>query len=107
MVKIVLEPAKNGIIKKIIDTNYSGSKETWSSLEVYEETSENNIGYVMKFFYDICEDLGINIGNKFSKEVIVINKVWGSHYEPTNEEIEAKIRSLESEINLLKECLNE
>ena len=60
MVRIILEPAKNGIIKKTVDDNHGGSKEQWMSTDVYEENENNRIGYIMNFFFDLCEDLGIN-----------------------------------------------
>lgn len=106
MVKITLEPANNGIIKRLIDNNHGGSNEQWTSIEVYEESSENQLEYIMKFFFDLCEDLGINLGNKFSKEVITIRKEWGSHFEPTKNEIKIKIKELEDQLQSLKECLN-
>jgi hypothetical protein len=105
MVKIILEPAKNGIIKRTIDDNHGGAKEQWTSTDVYEESNSNKLEYVMKFFFDLCEDLGIDLGSKFDKEVITIRKEWGSHYEATNEELKLKIKELEAQLQLLKECL--
>lgn len=104
MVKIILEPAKNGLIKRVIDDNHGGSKEQWTSTDVYEGSDDNAYGYVMKFFFDVCEDLGINLGNKFDSEVITIRKEWGSHYEPTEEDLKSKIKELEAELQLLKKC---
>lgn len=104
MVKIILEPAKNGIIKKIVDDNHGGSSEVWGSVEVYEKTETDNLNYAMRFFFDICEDLGIHLGGKFEKDVITITKTWGSHYTPTNDDINQKIKELEAQIHLLQEC---
>jgi hypothetical protein len=105
MVRISLEPAKNGIIKRTADDNHGGAKEHWTTTEVYESSDTDVFGYIMKFFFDLCEDLGVNLGSKFDKEVITITKEWGSHYEPSNEEINSKIKELEANILLLKECL--
>jgi hypothetical protein len=58
----------------------------------------------MKFFFDLCEDLGVNLGSKFDKDVITIRKEWGSHYEPNSKELESKIKELEAQLQLLKEC---
>lgn len=102
MVKIILEPAKNGIIKRVIDDNHGGAKEQWSSTDVYEATEGDTFNYVMKFFFDICEDLGVNLGNKFDSQVITIRKEWGSHYEPNENDIKLKIKELEAELQLLK-----
>ena len=103
MVKIILEPAKNGLIKRTIDDNHGGSKEQWTSTDVYEESDDDKLEYVMKFFFDICEDLGVDLGSKFDKEIITIRKEWGSHYEPSDETLDLKIKELEAELQLLKE----
>lgn len=104
MVKIVLEPAKNGVIKRTIDDNHGGAREQWTSTDVYEESDSNKLEYVMKFFFDLCEDLGIDLGSKFDKEVITIRKEWGSHFEATDEDLKLKIKELEAQLQLLKEC---
>ena len=36
MIKIVLEPARNGVIKKVIDDNHGGGREHFTSTDVYE-----------------------------------------------------------------------
>ncbi len=104
MVKIILEPAKNGLIKRTIDNNHGGSNEQWTSIDVYEESETNKLNYVMKFFFDVCEDLGINLGSKFDNETITIRKEWGSHYVPTNKILDEKIKEVETQLRLLKEC---
>jgi len=104
MVKIALEPAKNGIIKRTVDDNHGGAREQWTSTDVYEESEKDKLGYVMKFFFDLCEDLGVNLGSKFDKDVITIRKEWGTHYEPGSKELESKIKELEAQLQLLKEC---
>lgn len=105
MTKVILHPARNGVIKKVIDENHGGSNESKSTVDVYEHPIDksNDINYIKRFFYDICEDLGLHIGNKFDKEVLKIQADWGSHYEPTQKEIDLKIKELEAELNLLKE----
>lgn len=105
MVKIILESAKNGVIKRIIDDNHGGSKEHWTTTDVYEQPDNDKLEYVMKFFFDLCEDLGIDLGSKFDKEVITIRKEWGTHFEPTTEDLKLKIKELEAQLQLLKECL--
>ena len=105
MVKIVLEPARNGVIKRVIDDNHGGGKEQWTSTDVYEESNSdsNKYEYIMKFFFELCEDLGLECGNKFDKNVLQFDTVWGTHYEPNKKEVESKIRELQAEIDLLKE----
>ena len=57
----------------------------------------------MKFFYDLCEDLGLDLGNKFERETLSFNKAWGSHYEPNKKEVEMRIKELETELEILRE----
>lgn len=105
MVKIILMPANNGIIKKIIDDNYDGGNEKFSEINIYECSlaDKNDYTYIKRFFYDTCEELGINLGGKYNKKTLKIKEEWGTHYKPTQEDIEFKIKELETEINLLKE----
>lgn len=102
MIKITLKPAKNGVIKEVIDNNHGGAGVDFSSVELYESTKKDK-DYIKRFFYDICEDLNLHIGGKWDKEVLSINSSWGSHYKPTKDEIADKIKNLKAEINLLKE----
>lgn len=105
MIKIVLEPARNGVIKRVIDDNHGGGEEEWTSTDVYEESDlpSNKYEYIMKFFFELCEDLGLDCGNKFSKNALQFSTVWGTHYEPNEKEVESKIRELQAEIDLLNE----
>jgi hypothetical protein len=102
MVKITLEPARNGVVKRIVDDNHGGSSEEWISVDVYEQLEPNKLEYVKKFFFELCEDLCLDLGNEYSKEVISIKQEWGSQYKPTKEEIQEKIKELKEELSLLK-----
>jgi len=103
MVKVILEAAENGIIKKIIDDNHGGSNEQVTSTTVHE-FNESNLENVSEFLYDICEDLNIYTGSKFGDKNLEINIDWGMGYDPSNEEINKKISKLKAEIELLKSC---
>lgn len=103
MVKITLEPAENGIIKRIFDDNYGGSKEQVSSTSVYELDGEN-LESTIEFLSELCEDVGIYTGSKFSKRNLDMSISWGSHYEPSDIEIDKRIQALSAEIELLKAC---
>jgi hypothetical protein len=108
MVKIVLEAARNGVIKKVIDDNHGGGKEHFTSTDVYEKKenkSKENI-YIKRFFFDLCDDLGLELGSKFDKDVLDINTKWGSHFEPTTKDIEFKIKKLKLELKELEEWKN-
>jgi hypothetical protein len=108
MIKIVLEPARNGVIKKVIDDNHGGGREHFTSTDVYEssENDKNQYSYVKRFFFDLCDDLGLEVGSKFDKTVLDINTQWGTHYEPTVKDIEFKIKRLKSELKELEEWKN-
>ena len=51
----------------------------------------------------MCDDLGLELGSKFDKDVLDINTGWGSHYEPTVKDIESKIKNLKIELEQLNE----
>ena len=46
MIKIVLEPARNGVIKKVIDDNHGGGKEHFTSTDVYESNENDKNQYI-------------------------------------------------------------
>jgi hypothetical protein len=105
MIKIVLEPARNGVIKKVIDDNHGGGREHFTSTDVYEsaEGDRSKLSHVKRFFFDLCDDLGFAAGSKFDKEVLDIKIIWGTHYEPTANDISQKIKRLKSELRELEE----
>ena len=51
----------------------------------------------------MCDDLGLEHGSKFDKEVLDINTRWGTHFEPNVKDIEFKIKALKSELKELEE----
>ena len=108
MIKIILEPARNGVIKKVVDDNHGGGREHFTSTDVYEsgEGDKNKLNYVKRFFFDLCDDLGLDVGSKFNSEVLNIKTDWGTHYEPTKKDIDQKIKKLKSELELLEEWKN-
>ena len=108
MIKIILEPARNGVIKKVIDDNHGGGREHFTSTDVYEanENDKNQYSYIKRFFFDLCDDLGLEVGSKFDKTVLDINTQWGTHFEPTEKDIEFKIKRLKSELKKLEEWKN-
>ena len=57
----------------------------------------------MRFFWELCEEIGLECGNKFEKDCLRIKTEWGTHYEPNQKEVDSKIRELQAEIDLLKE----
>lgn len=105
MIKITLEPARNGVIKRIIDDNYGGAKQQVSTVDVYEKSDQepDRFSHIMRFFYDLSEDLGLDLGNKFERETLKFSKNWGSHYEPTEAEVDRRMKELKAELELLRE----
>jgi hypothetical protein len=103
MIKIILEPARNGVIKKVIDDNHGGGREHFASTDVYESTEGDKFTYIKRFFFDLCDDLGLEVGSKFDPQVLDINTNWGTHYEPTIKDIDKKIKRLKSELEELEE----
>ena len=106
MLEVKLEIVSNGVIKTVKDTNYNGGGETREIRNVYEteddkiKTSYEN---TMKFFYELGDDLGIDMGNKFDPEVLGFETKWGSHYRPPLDEIKMLIRDLSSQLKHLRQ----
>ena len=107
MVRIVLEKAENGVVKLVEDTNANGAGEIYESKSVYELDNDSNDNYSRTtcLLNDILNDLGIDTGNKFSKNVLVMETDWGSHYIPKEDEILQRIRDLKVEIKILKDLI--
>jgi len=101
MIKIILEPADNGVLKKI--TNDKNSDDYSSTVYLMDDAF--NLNQVRIFIEDLCDDIGIATGGNKDKETLVITSNWGSAYEPTPKEAEKRIKRLEAEINFLKECV--
>lgn len=103
MITIKLEIASNGIVKKISDNNYNGAGSELNRTTVYETEDDANFNNTAKFLYELCDDLGVDLGNKFSQNVLSFDQSWGSHYEPSHEEIKREIKTLNTELRNLKE----
>jgi hypothetical protein len=104
MVKIILEPARNGVIKKVIDDNHGGGKEKYQSVDVYENNDPDlPYDYIIRFFYELCEDLNLTTGSKFDEKVLKLDVVWGSHFNANVNDIDKKIAALKAEIELLEQ----
>ena len=102
MIIVNLEPATNGVVKRVINQNAGGGRETVASVNVFELNHDETFLSTKQFLFELCEDLGIKTGNKFEKNNLRMITEWGSHYEPSEEEVKAKIEELETELQLLK-----
>jgi len=56
--------------------------------------------------FDLCDDLALEHGTKFDKDVLDIHTRWGTHYEPNAKGIDLRIKRLKSEIKELEEWKN-
>ena len=103
MITIKIEIATNGVIKTIVDDNYNGANELNEWKTVYDTDGDSQKGFnnTVQFLSDLSDDLGIDLGNKFSKEVLSFDTDWGSHYEPTIDELKDRVKILNAEV---KEC---
>jgi len=107
MIKITLESADNGIIKTVVDDNINGAGERFESRTVYDLNLNNSKhSQTVKFFYELCEDLGIDTGNKFSKNNLILKTDWGGSYIPTAIELKGEIGLLSTKIQQRKLELN-
>jgi len=109
MITIKLEIATNGIIKTIVDDNYNGADELSEFKTVYETDGDSSKGFhhTIKFLSDLTDELGVDLGNKYSSEVLTFDTEWGSHYEPNEKDLKEKIKSLSEELKFHKEWLKE
>lgn len=107
MVKIILEIADNGIIKTITDDNSNGAGSILETKTVYDLSDDEQHAAKIKFLYELSDDLGLDTGNKFSKNNLVMKLDWGKSYEPTENEIKAKIKRNLLEVESLQLFLNE
>ena len=92
MITIKLELASNGVIKTVSDNNYNGAGSNHEKRTVYETEEDENFDATIRFFYELADDLGINLGNKYDKFVLDFDTEWGSKYEPTHEEVKQLVK---------------
>jgi hypothetical protein len=104
MLEVKLEIVDNGVIKTVKDTNYNSAGKTREVRKVYETENDKLGSYTntMKLFYEVSDDLGIDMGNKFDKKVLDFRVSWGSHYEPTLDEVKESIKEHNEELRYLR-----
>lgn len=102
MVKIILEQADNGVIKVIYDDNINGAGDVYEIKKVYQFNDDKDYFKTKEFLYELMDELGIVSGNKFEKNNLSIVSDWGICYQPSNEEIDKKIKQLQIEIAYLE-----
>ena len=104
--KIIIEHADNGIIKTIIDNNINGAGGKLKKQILYQNTS-NSLELTKNFINDLIRDLGLEIGNDYSKNVLVIRNDFGKKYNMTEQDYLSRKKVLKSELNIINKQLNE
>jgi hypothetical protein len=107
MLKIILDVADNGIIKTIEDNNINGAGNHFEKKIVYDFSNDDKYKNRINFFHNISDELGIELGNNFDKNVLHFKVDWGTNYEPNKNEVLNKIKELELNIEALKLYLKE
>lgn len=103
MITIKLELASNGVIKTVNDNNYNGAGSNHELRTVYETESDHDFEATIRFFYELSDDLGINLGNKYDSAVLDFDTEWGSKYEPTHEEVKQLVKDTTKTLKELKQ----
>jgi hypothetical protein len=102
MVTVILESADNGIIKTVKDNNINGAGATFESKNVYEFNTDYQHDRKIAFFYELAEDLGVDVGNIHKPNNLVMSVDWGNSYRPTAEDIKLKMESLKLRLKQLE-----
>jgi hypothetical protein len=106
MIKIELQNASNGIIKRVVDTQFNGVDQSAEIITLYElDESDPFIGYskVASFLNDITKDLAIDTGSDFSPARLKFEVEWGDKYNPSMEEVNEYLKYLRDEMRAWKE----
>lgn len=102
MVKVILELASNGVIKTVTDDNINGAGDKLETKTVYDFDNDKNYQRRIEFLYELCEELGIDTGNKFDKHTLSMKVEWGRNYMPESDEVDNKIKQLSVDLKELK-----
>ena len=106
--KIQIEKANNGIIKTVSDDNYDGAGKRFEKKELFL-IKKDSITDTEEFLNSIIKDLALYTGNQNDKEVLKIQKTYGSKYNFNHEDLnnEQKVlRTKLAEIKRIKEHIN-
>jgi hypothetical protein len=98
MVKVIIDSAENGIIKTIKDDNINGAGTKLESKKVYNFKDDDLHSKKIQFFYELAEDLGIDIGNIYKNNNLIMTTHWGLSYHPTKEEFKTHLDILKLDV---------
>ena len=102
MITIKLELASNGVIKTVTDNNYNGAGSNHEKRTVYETEEDKNFDATIRFFYELSDDLGINLGNNYDQSVLDFGTEWGSKYQPSYEEVKQLVKDTTKNLKELR-----
>jgi hypothetical protein len=102
MVKVILDLASNGVIKTVADNNINGAGDKFEKRSVYNFENDPDFEKRIGFISELCEELGIETGNKYDKKSLIFKVEWGSNYKAEIKELNSKIKDLTSELKALK-----
>jgi hypothetical protein len=106
MIKIELSNASNGIIKKVIDTQFNGADQSAELVSVYEIDDEDpyqQYAKVAQFLIELTKDLALDTGSDHSPVKLKFELDWGDRYNPSLEEVNEHLKYLRDETKAWKE----
>ena len=107
MYKITLEVASNGVVKTIVDDNSNGNGEIEEIKTVYQLEGDelNDFDKTTGFLFEICEDLGLDLGSKHTRKRLEFKAEYGEGYTPTEDELKAIQKDYKYELSWIRETL--
>ena len=105
MIKIVLEPVDNGIIRTIIDDNDKGAGELMEKKEIF--VTGDNVENTERFLKKLISDLGLYTGNPVEEQTLYLGKTYGKDYQMSHKEIFEEEKRLNVRLNQLRNLKEE
>jgi hypothetical protein len=106
MIKVELTNASNGIVKRVIDTQFNGADQSAEIVTLYEIDEENPyLGYskVATFLTDVIKDLAIDTGSDHSPAKLIFDIEWGDKYNPSIDEVNEYLKYLRDQMKVWKD----
>lgn len=100
MLKIILEPVDNGIIRTIIDDNDKGAGEKMEKKEIF--LTGDNVENTERFLRKLIFDLGLYTGNPTEKRTLLVGNTYGKDYQMSHKEIFEEEKRLNVRLNQLR-----
>jgi hypothetical protein len=106
MIKIELSNASNGIIKRVIDTQFNGADQSAEIVTLYEIDEEDpylQYEKIAQLLSQLTKDLALDTGSDHSPVKLKFELGWGDRYNPSLEEVNEHLKGLRDEIRAWKE----